>query len=353
VRKHTNAQVCHLWAHQAQEHARSNNGNVSFHGRDLYSYSTVIATIVDDTKGNPVALVTSHGYSKTTGKQKGNVYRALGYGTVMPEFTVPFLGKPGGMASYEESRFQNNPAALHGANAKTFLESFHDNLARYKRARKQKEWITSQVRDAAENYNRYVALFGVGLPCLDFEPLILAAVAERIKTEEAKNTPEYRAKLEKDRASRLERERRDFREVRGKFKTDWREPGGRDEDRFTEEDRVARSDRLTAMYKDKVESWLAGETHICPRLESALLRIKSNVIQTSWGATFPIEHGIKAFPVIARCRNHRAEWHTNGHSIHLGAFRIDSISAEGDVRAGCHTVKWEAIERIARELGLI
>jgi hypothetical protein len=42
----------------------------------------------------------------------------------------------------------------------------------------------------------------------------------------------------------------------------------------------------------------------------------------------------------------------NGHSIHIGHFRIDAIDTEGNVRAGCHFIKRDEMERLATQLGL-
>lgn len=44
---------------------------------------------------------------------------------------------------------------------------------------------------------------------------------------------------------------------------------------------------------------------------------------------------------------------TTGHTIHLGHFQLDSIDIDGKVKAGCHTVEYTAIERVAKQLNLI
>jgi len=42
----------------------------------------------------------------------------------------------------------------------------------------------------------------------------------------------------------------------------------------------------------------------------------------------------------------------NGHTIHLGHFALDSLDTEGNVTAGCHTVQWEEITRVAALAGV-
>lgn len=39
-------EIGHLWAHQTQDRARA--GNLSFQGKEFYSYSTVIARIAEN-----------------------------------------------------------------------------------------------------------------------------------------------------------------------------------------------------------------------------------------------------------------------------------------------------------------
>jgi hypothetical protein len=54
--------------------------------------------------------------------------------------------------------------------------------------------------------------------------------------------------------------------------------------------------------------------------------------------------------LVRRTIEQGIEWCTNGHTLHLGAFKIDHISADGTVRAGCHVVTFPEIDRIAPTL---
>jgi hypothetical protein len=74
----SNSMVAHLWAHQSQDTARSGNGNIWFEGTTLYSYRTPIANFVVSPKGKHVALISSQGYSPTTGGHLRDASRALG-----------------------------------------------------------------------------------------------------------------------------------------------------------------------------------------------------------------------------------------------------------------------------------
>ncbi len=70
-------------------------------------------------------------------------------------------------------------------------------------------------------------------------------------------------------------------------------------------------------------------------------------METSKGAEFPLEHALRLLPFV---RNGQPYKH-NGHSFHVGTFRIDEIDAAGNVTAGCHYIKREEIERIAATIG--
>ena len=80
----------------------------------------------------------------------------------------------------------------------------------------------------------------------------------------------------------------------------------------------------------------------------------SEEIETSWGARFPKEHAREALRYIQVVRLKGETWHSNGDQApRLGYYKIDKITAAGDVRAGCHLVPWIEIERLAIELGWI
>lgn len=105
-------------------------------------------------------------------------------------------------------------------------------------------------------------------------------------------------------------------------------------------------------HAEKIEQWKRGERDILPKLDTIYLRVKGDELQTSWGARVPLDHAVKAFKIIARCRKNGTAWERNGHSIHVGHFQIDRISPNGDIEAGCHRILWGEIERIANSIGV-
>ena len=98
---------------------------------------------------------------------------------------------------------------------------------------------------------------------------------------------------------------------------------------------------------DYKRAWLAGEVPFARHFDAdsggAALRIKGNRLETSHGAEVPLEQAIRAFRFIKLCRERGREWKANGQKIRVGSFYVDSISAAGDMVAGCHQFTWPEI----------
>jgi hypothetical protein len=343
--------VAHLWAHQTQESARSGNGNIWFAGTTLYSYRTPIANFVTTPRGERVALVSSNGYSPTTGQHIGYARGALGYGDnkVAPYFFVPYIGATGGLAPSPRGD-------IHECNATSLLTDYNKAIASARRSRDPLgEWNHDYIHNKLNNVQQYIETFGVTLALPNFDndwQTVIDAVARR-------NTPEAIAKKERERAKRIEQARRFYRSVKGIYHADWRESyaphyNHNHKSIFTAEDRAARSAMLSVINADVISAWRNGHRVNLPWNDStAHLRVKGNNIETSRGAVFPVDHGKKAFALITACRDKGREYVRNGHTIHLGNFAIDRVTSQGDVHAGCHFVVWPEIEHLARELGLV
>src|SRR5262249_54563666 len=78
-----------------------------------------------------------------------------------------------------------------------------------------------------------------------------------------------------------------------------------------------------------------------------LLRRKGDTLQTSRGAECPFSHAVIAFVKAQVCRATKTTWKRNGHTIRVGHFHVDEIDAQGNMRAGCHSLKWEEMLRLA------
>lgn len=296
-----NSMVAHIWANQSQDHARNKQNNFYFSGPSIFSYGSHFEIARHVSKGKRRAILfTTRTYSNTTAVHISTVRRAI-RGTD-PVFHVPTIG---------ESK------ADIAANWQSYMSRARDLQLRAERARKNGEWYLGILSNLIAEANAYADFYGMRV--------------KRIPTdleEASKSVADSLNRLTaKERAEQARRRR-------------------------AHEKRQA---ELAEQAKERLDQWVAGDKvrtwdfHCLP----CRLRINGDTIETSHGAEFPLEHGIKAFPAILANREKAAEWVRNGHQIRLGHFGIDRIDPDGTVHAGCHVVAWDEIERIARQLGLI
>jgi hypothetical protein len=78
-----------------------------------------------------------------------------------------------------------------------------------------------------------------------------------------------------------------------------------------------------------------------------MLRIDGDEVLTSRGVRFPVSHAKRALAFVRKVRESGQSYIRNGHTIHLGPYAIDRIEPDGTVKAGCHVVSWQEIERMA------
>lgn len=310
----TNHMCAHTWAQGSQEYGRSNSTHFE---RDVFfSYSTPVARIVRDTKGNRVALITSEGYSVTTSGHVSGASQAFhGNGDT---YRVPSLGVNAGR-HYGDS----SPEPDHARNLAYLVEQYETAKGRLKRMRS--EPYTS-IYDAlawdAANAEGYADAFG--LECsLDRAGDAQAIESARAERAARLDTPAYHAKRERERVRREEREQ--------------------------EKQRVARMESA-----ERIVQWRAGNRNV--RLGwhemrdaqgSAMLRLRGETVETSQGAEVPLAHALIAMKRAAHSHDTGTAWEPNGHTLHVGAFTVNRISANGDVTAGCHLITWAEIERFA------
>lgn len=318
---HDNGMVAHLWAHGTQESARSNNGNFSFDGDTIYSYSTPIGKI-HTVAGQRVALVTSQTFSMTTeGKHKNAIHKATNYGRFIPQFVVPSIGASGGRLSER--------GLSHETNMAYFVAQYEAEKKRLRRARD----LYQPVEDSLERFvtpaREYSEAFGIDAPVMNYLKDALEIAAYRDERETRNSSPEAAAKREK---ARLASERR-----------------------------KAEKERIEALAKFERESemrarWLDGGSIWGATLRTenggALLRVKGGNLETSISASVPLDHAIKAFRFIKLVRERGEPWARNGKTVRVGHFQVDSIAANGDIHAGCHFIEWSEIERVATEIGV-
>jgi hypothetical protein len=296
--------VAHLWANRSQDCAR-NGRNFYFDGPSIYSYGRhfEIARHVER-RGRRAILFTVRTYSNTTAKHICEVRGAI-RGHDVPVFSVANMGE--------------SPGEVRG-NWRSYLERIATAQDELKRARAawRIELLSGTVSRLIREANAYADFYGLRFKRLVPDSSTIQDIAARLE------------KAEKEDRARV---------------------------RAAEKRREEETARRGAEMLENLEKWVAGDDVRIYWVHGfdtpTRLRVRGDVIETSRGAAFPLEHGIKAFPFILNNRERAAEYIRNGHTIHLGHFAIDRIDPDGTVKAGCHTVAWSEIERIARQLGLI
>jgi hypothetical protein len=305
--------VAHIWANQSQEDARNPQGNFYFRGDTIFSYrdSFPVARIIKR-KGRECILITNDTYSSTTSRHCWLVRRAV---SGKPVFTVPNRTlAPGRYYDYKAHEWQDSRSP-HDANLNWYKHQVEEGIQKLIKGRDKDRHLTA-LEYSVNEANEYCEFFGLKRR---FE--VPANVDKESLREMGK---EFRRKQEKKREQDHARHERQQAELLAKRQAD-------------------KSD------------WLQG-ADVCYRngwSEPTLLRIKGEVLETSQGAEVPLDHAKRAFKFIAECRTRNVEYQRNGHSIHVGHFKIDSIDAEGNIKAGCHSIQWSEIERIAEQLGLL
>lgn len=294
-----NRQVAHVWAQQNQPEGRSGNGNLYFDNRTIYSYGRhfpLAAFFNDD-----IVFINDDSYSVSTAKHQGYVRQAVNHKIRIyaPTKVIQLV------ASYP-----------HGP-----------------------EWLYAIKRDLTAHFKTKI------------DALILkAATANKI------NRPKYLSQAQSLSFTAAK--------INDDTGLDFVDVGDLPNiDHFdldalkAEEKRKAEVKRAKekAAYEVSKTQWLnhqSVDNHAAIRNGDTLLRLKNaEEIETSAGASFPRDHAIKAFKLIRLVKEAGGgEWRPEQKSIHLGHFRIDSIDENGNVKAGCHFVKWPAIEHVARLL---
>lgn len=331
-------QCIHVWAQQNQPRGRNSTSSVSFEGDTLVSYSTPIARIIPDKKGRLVALHYCGKYSVTTSAQQSTAWGAT---SQYPRFSVKFLGVNFGRGRAPRQETTD----LHKENLISYGQRYAALVEKLSRARSSSnmDWYKNDCRVIKAEAQEYCKAFGVRFtPSLFPEPDAdgLEHIREQIKKKEAAK----KAADKKREAEIYEGMQNNITEfLRGahtQLHWNWK--------------KYATPSQITAVPYVAVQRWKKGDhLRIHDIAEGVFLRKKNeDTIETSQGAEFPASHAKKAWPYIRACREKGNSWHTNGHTIKLGSFGIEEINIVGDVRAGCHCVKYDEIESMAKQLGL-
>lgn len=284
------SEVAHIWANPRTENdsARNARGSIYFKGPTIYSYGSHFPMATIHNGGSRrLVLVNPASYSITT---SGHQSMARGAVTHLQTVSVPNL------TPYDAEDHKLNLAYL--------VKRADEVEGEARRARKPatKAYRAEAAVALIEDGRAYARFFKIRVPRVPVRFKELAVMAARWHSEHA----EYRARVEH--AQREEE-------------------------------------------KEKLAAWLRGEqVHGGLWYSDTQLRVVGDTVETSKGVSFPLEHARRAYRLVKILRARGGTFKRNGGEIRLGHYRIESIDAEGTIKAGCHIVKWAAVERIADKL---
>lgn len=291
-----NAELFHRWANRVRD--KGTSGNVFYEGPILYSYGHHFPLAVLTGKGKPeIVLVNSRRYSTTTSGHRGQAVCASSH---LVHIYVP---RPDRDTS--------------GDNLEHLNKETQAAYEAIKTARSRIDSHESTARDCETTAKLYRKTFHKGKGKLytlpkDFDAALTAA-REREKKHDAW------------RATKQERYRTAY-ELRKKL------------------DAIADAEKAAA--------WRTGGPGSLFWGVPCMLRLKGDdTCETSLGAEIPLSHAERVYRLILGIMAKGKDWETNGHTIPVGVYKIDKITADGTLTAGCHTITFEEIARFAGERG--
>lgn len=299
-------EVCHYWANQTQE--RGQAGNVMFAGTVLFSYATPIARLYPE-KG--LVLLNSARYSSSTSKHQSS---AGGASVQFRRIQVPSIGI-GGYSSrgyYDPMGREKEGKPNHKVNKDWFLAQARHKIVQASKA-VHREGYLKQAQRLREDMEHYARVFKLNW--------------ELFEIPDESDLPEIKKKA-KETAEEVARRAavKEAKEERKKLE------------------------------RGAIPKWREGARIIVRQYLNGfdILRVVGDEVQTSQGASIPVEHAIKVWPLLCSLKASGKSFRANGHSIPLGVYRVDTFNedAQGTLVAGCHTIKWEEISQIAAKLGL-
>lgn len=294
--------VAHLWADQSQSEARNQQGNIYFRDSTIYSYGGhfPMARHVVGKNKKPIVLLTTRRYSVTTARHLSMVRQAAQHLEVI-----------------ECEQVEATMPSSHQKNLEAMRKQCEALLLKAARARVSVDYYVRDAEQLVVNHLRYRQAFGLRLD----KPLVIPEDWQADTLARVKRLREQ----EKKRDARLIQ---DTSEVLNYWK----------------QGQAA----LLAAYAEKERPKTA------PSKVPVALRLSADgqEIETSLGARVPATHAKRIWQLIQQIVSKQlAPYQHNGHTEHVGSFRVDSIDEQGTLKAGCHTIRYEAMAELASRLG--
>tara|TARA_R110002167_G_scaffold206741_1_gene410865 strand:+ start:255 stop:1172 length:918 start_codon:yes stop_codon:yes gene_type:complete len=298
----TNSMVAHVWAQQNQPEGRNSGSSIFFEGATIYSYGKhfPMASFKTNAKEETCILVNSQSYSITTSQHQSLVRQA-----------IPLHYKENNRVFYVSEVFSG-----HETNLKCFKEEQKQIARKITRARSAKAYLLDELRGKVTNANHYCEFFDIQETFALPDAAYMASIKSELK-EETKQAKEETKQAKKEKIERLRRVKIESRQYVKEF-----------------------------MRKETARSCLRN-------LPCILLRLNNDLVQSSQGAEMPVKFAKSIWQMVKHCKSEKVSFTPNGKTLQAGHFQIDSIAPNGDLKAGCHFIKYGMVKSIARQLNLL
>lgn len=297
-----NSEVAHRWAQQDSSSRTVSSGNLNYNGTEIYSYGHYcIARFVDP----DTVFIQSRWYSNTTARHISEVLSAVSH---KDTFTVPVVTSESisttGNGLTKEENLENLRYLI--AQAEEYVD---------KHIRARSSDYTTEIKTSisvAREYVKYVdkrlitkAMWKV-LSDVNLHELFQIGDKRLIKMLEKKK------KVEEAKERNLKRWRKDD------YSGD-NLPDGQ------------------GVFLRVVQRTVNGEL--------------TTVVETSKHVKIPAEQVRHVWVAVSWCEQKKEQWSANGQQIRAGIYYISRITTDGDLIAGCHTIRFEECKAAAIQLG--
>lgn len=294
--------VAHLWANQSQSEARNSNKHLFFEAETIYSYGKhfPIASHHQTKDGQHIILFTTQSYSKTTAKHIRITKRAIASdANVIACHNV--------LPRYE---------AEHLRNLKDMVDELLELTNKAAMARTCFDFYYAKIEKTVSRHAAYRKAFGLE------QVSDILSLPDDWKEQAKRRLAAQREQMKENQARQMAKEAlRKQHAIENMLA--WVEGA--------------------EMPHDDVRSFDFPEIR---------LRLKNEqTVETSRGAEIPVSHARTIWTLVHLIYiGDKPEYEHTDHSLHAGSFVVQSIKSDGSLRAGCHLLKYDAMQDFASKM---
>jgi hypothetical protein len=289
-------EITHLWANQSLKEARTPNHNFYFEGPEIYSYGShyCAAKIINEDTITINCII----YSKTTSKHMAYIKSAIDETKYKNLLWVPRPNvEPKKCHTFE-----------HNINIDYYFDKIKELSQKLINARQRKSFYICEI----ERYKRQIIQYCETFKCKNLlntdRKSVLNAPIENLSNEIIRTTKK-RKEANKRKAYKKKRE--------------------------------------------DIKKFLNSKISYINSTDDIYLRLDGDNILTSKGVQIPVERCKELWPLIQRCVTKKVTWKENGKNFKIAYYRVNEIKNDGTVKAGCHTIRYEILKDMAKQLNLI